>query len=158
MELIQFAEQQDLSRDPTFIDISGVMDEAYEKDLFNRQDVADIIEIWIWNYGSSLLYLPQVLERYILEPMRRFHPNVSIPCLPWFLWRAHPAIPVDTRLSLRAWFAQRFGLPSTGVQSIICSGKYFLRDHELEGMVLGPTASEWWPGVEDSYMRLPRTG
>ena len=154
LELIRHAEEQELSHDPSFMDISGVLDDAYRRDIFNRQDIADIMEIWIWKYGNSLLHLPQVLERYILEPIRRFHPNIPVPCLPWFLWRAHPAIPPDSRLSLRAWFAQRFGLPSLGVQTVVCSSKYFLTDDEMTSMILGPIASPWWPGAEDSYMRL----
>ena len=155
MDMIRFAEKQDVSRDPDLLDFSGVIDDAYRTGIFDCQDIADIIEIWIWQYGSSLLHLPQVLERYILEPLRHFHPEVHVPSLPWFMWRAHPAIPADFRLSLRAWFAQRFGLPSLGVQTAFCSGKYYVADAESSRMILGPTASEWWPGAEDSYMRLP---
>ena len=130
----------------THWDPSGYIEEVLSTGgSISPEDYGQLIEALVWKYGDALLRTPPVLERYILGPLRQAHPGLFIPHLPWFLWRAHPGIPISLRLSLRLWFAHHFGFPTHQVQSVVVQGTIFSHDGDAASQVFGPACSAWWP-------------
>ena len=150
-ELIQVAEAQD--RTVEGIDMGGVVEAMIQDGELSRQQHALLIELWIWKYGTSLFHFPAILEQYILAPIRRAHPSLLVPHLPWLYWRAHPAVPRAIRFSLRAWFVRHFGPPSPQVQAIFTEGELFVREADLDTRVAGPATSVYWPIDRDLSMQ-----
>ena len=146
-ELIR--QMEDVDFDPDYVDLSLVLETLFLDPERNLKDLATIIELWVWHFGTSLLHFPEVLERYILSPLRRAHPGIHVPSLPWLYFRAHPAIPRDLRFSLRAWYASTFGLPRPSVQVtfpvVAQSHRIYIRTQELRTKIIGATASVGWP-------------
>ena len=146
-DLIQQMEELDI--DPSRVDLSQVLETRIGAQTLDWNDLATLIELWIWHFGTSLLHFPEMLERYILGPIRRAYPDVHVPSLPWLYFRAHPAIPKAIRFSLRAWFASIFGLPAPKVQStfppVIQDQQMFFRTREITKKIVGEPASVGWP-------------
>ena len=157
LERLERAEARLIAWDP-----SGYIEEILSTgNSLSPHDYGHLIESLVWRYGDTLLRAPEVLERYILGPIRQAHPGLFVPRLPWLLWRTHPAIPDSFRLSLRLWFAHHFGLPDHQVQSVVMQGFIFAHDGDLALQVCGPAASAWWPDFgpddfqdEESWRKL----
>ena len=149
--LIHVAESQDV--DVTEIDIAGVVEAMIDAGELSPSQHALLIETWIWKYGTSLLHFPVLLEQYILGPIRRAHPSIHVPRLPWLYWRTNPAIPRSVRFSLRAWFVHHFGPPSLGVQTQFTEGQFYVTDADRDAHVGGPATSVFWSEHQDYSMQ-----
>ena len=67
-----------------------------------------------------------------MGPLRKQHPELTIPPLHEIMMRIHPAIGKDWRLSLRHWALANFTFPPGDVQKVLTyrDPKVYLRQYE----------------------------